>query len=79
MEKSPVNGTEKKQKKKLKQKILKKREDISSFLNSVYIGEKTYNKIVDKIINAVKVFIVASKKFMIDDCLTKASSTAYTS
>jgi membrane protein len=53
-------------------------EKIKDFLNSVYLGEKTYNNITNKLINVVKVFIVSTRKFMEDDCLTKASSIAYT-
>ncbi len=47
-------------------------------INDVFIGEKTYNKIANKFINAAKVFIVATRKFMADACPTKASSLAYT-
>jgi membrane protein len=49
-----------------------------SFLNDVYLGEKTYNKITGKILNVIKIFIVSTRKFMLDDCLTKASAIAYT-
>ncbi len=58
--------------------IDKLKEKIKIFLNEIYLGEETYNKIYTKLINAVKVFIVASRKFMKDDCMTKASSIAYT-
>ncbi|MDY6934158.1 MAG: YhjD/YihY/BrkB family envelope integrity protein [Spirochaetota bacterium] len=50
---------------------------ISTLLNDIYLGEKTYSKINNKIINGTKVFIVSSKKFILDDCFTKASSIAY--
>ena len=58
--------------------IDKLKEKIKIFLDEIYLGEETYNKIYTKLINAVKVFIVASRKFMKDDCMTKASSIAYT-
>ncbi len=77
MDKNSSNNKDNK-KPKLKEVIQKKKEGIKSFINNALLGEKTYNKIYDKIINFVKVFIVASRKFMVDDCLTKASSTAYT-
>jgi len=48
------------------------------FLNAAYIGENTYNLLLTKIINMVKVFIVSTRKFVRDSCTTKASSIAYT-
>ncbi len=63
--------------KKSKLTILRAR--IEKFVEEVYSGEITYKKLYGKLINAVKVFIVASRKFMMDDCMTKASSIAYTS
>ncbi|MCU0821576.1 MAG: YihY family inner membrane protein, partial [Spirochaetes bacterium] len=47
-------------------------------VDDIFIGEKTYNKIVSKFVNASKVFIVATRKFLSDNCTTKASSIAYT-
>ncbi len=47
-------------------------------LNQIYLGEETFNTFTKKIINAVKVFIVATRKFLKDGCTTKASSIAYT-
>ncbi len=41
-------------------------------------GEKAYHTAVVKAVNLIKVFIVSTRKFMMDDCLTKASSIAYT-
>ena len=41
-------------------------------------GEEDFNKIGGKFLNAIRVFIAASRKFLIDDCYTKASSIAYT-
>lgn len=51
---------------------------IRDFLNDIYIGEKTYTKITGKLINVIKILIVSSRKFLVDDCFTKASSIAYT-
>jgi len=48
------------------------------FIEDFYSGEITYKRLSGKLINAAKVFIVSSRKFMIDDCFTKASSIAYT-
>ncbi len=78
MDNNPSDKTPKREKKKLKEKISRKKEDLKVFLHNVYTGELTYTKLTGKIINAIKVFIVASRKFMLDDCLTKASATAYT-
>ncbi len=78
MEKKPSDKAPKKEKRKLKDKINKKKEDLKVFVHNVYTGELTYTKLAGRILNAIKVFIVASRKFMKDDCLTKASSTAYT-
>ncbi len=54
------------------------KERIMTLLDDLYIGEKTYSKLTEKLINTVKVFIVSSRKFIADDCLTKSSSIAYT-
>ncbi len=48
-------------------------------IDEIYSGERTYNrKISQKLVNAYKVFYAASKKFLEDDCFTKASAVAYT-
>ncbi|HDP80890.1 MAG TPA: YihY family inner membrane protein, partial [Spirochaetes bacterium] len=54
------------------------RSRVEKFIEDLYSGEITYKRLYGKLINAVKVFIVASRKFMADDCPTKASSIAYT-
>ena len=59
-------------------KLSKLKDRIKILLDELYIGEKTYNTITLKLLNAIKVFIVSTRKFIIDDCLTKASSIAYT-
>jgi membrane protein len=46
-------------------------------LNDIYIGERGFSTALSKSINAVKVFIIATRKFLTDDCTTKASSIAY--
>ncbi len=51
---------------------------IKAFLNQIYLGEDTYNYVGKKLVNAVKVFIVSTQKFMRDNCTTRASSIAYT-
>lgn len=47
-------------------------------LNNVYTGKNPHNKGINKLMNASKVFIVATRKFLADACPTKASSIAYT-
>ena len=65
-------------KNKIKTKYEKRKESFKLFLNKIYLGDLTYSNISNKLINAVKVFIVSTKKFSDDDCLTKASSISYT-
>jgi len=51
---------------------------------AIEIGKKIYegysfeSSVYNRIITTIKVFIVATRKFMLDDCLTKASAIAYT-
>ena len=61
-----------------KPKPLVKKNMLRSFLDKLYKGEKSDNKIVNKLISFLKVFIATTRKFLADDCLTKASSIAYT-
>jgi len=63
---------------KLKNRILELKNFITQLINQIYRGEEAFNWLTTKLINTVKVFIVASRKFMKDDCLTKSSSIAYT-
>ena len=44
----------------------------------IYLGEEIAGGIWNRIINAAKVFIVSTRKFFLDDCMTKASSITYT-
>lgn len=53
-------------------------EKIKQTTQEILHGEIPYNRAAHKLINAAKVAYVASRKFMLDDCLTKASSIAYT-
>jgi membrane protein len=48
------------------------------FSKKIYSGEETAGGIVNRIINTVKVFIASTRKFILDDCLTKASAITYT-
>lgn len=61
-----------------KSRLIQLRVKLQKFIEDFYSGEITYKRLSGKLINAAKVFIVASRKFMIDDCFTKASSIAYT-
>jgi len=47
-------------------------------IDEIYKGKTTSNRYLDRLINLLKVSIVSTKKFLEDDCLTKASSIAYT-
>lgn len=48
------------------------------FITNAARGDRSYGKLIDKLINTVKVFIVATRKFLKDQCLTRASSVTYT-
>ena len=47
-------------------------------VKKIYHGEEIAGGVWNKIINAAKVFIVSTRKFIMDDCMTKASSITYT-
>ncbi len=51
---------------------------VKIFLGNVYIGKDIYSNISNKLISVIKIVIVSTKKFIYDDCLTHASSIAYT-
>jgi membrane protein len=51
---------------------------INLLTDEQYLSEVTYGRLSRKIINALRVFIAAGKKFFADDCFTKASAIAYT-
>jgi len=53
-------------------------ERIKLIVQEILHGEIPYNRLAQKLINAAKIAYVASRKFMLDDCFTKASSIAYT-
>ena len=40
-------------------------------------SDEIYKIVLNKIINGVKIFIISARKFIIDDCFTKASSITY--
>ena len=50
---------------------------IMEIVKNIYEGYYFEKEIYNRLINAVKVFIVATRKFIADDCLTKASAIAY--
>ncbi|MFH0974755.1 MAG: YhjD/YihY/BrkB family envelope integrity protein [Spirochaetota bacterium] len=62
----------------IKEKVIKynnKIIKIKKIIEDIYAGDAKYNK---KVINAYRVLIASSKKFLADDCFTKASAIAYT-
>ncbi len=61
-----------------KSRLIQLRIKIQKFVEDFYSGETSYKRLSGKLLNAAKVFIVSSRKFMLDDCFTKASSIAYT-
>ena len=66
----------KKNKKKAEEKVpLIKR--IITIAKQIYEGYSFENTVYNRIVTVIKISIVATKKFMIDDCLTKASAIAY--
>ncbi len=54
------------------------KEFIYQHIKHVYEGNIFENKIYNTFVNTLKLYIVATRKFLIDDCFTKASSIAYT-
>lgn len=51
---------------------------LRKLFDDIYSGEQNYNKKITKwFVNVYKIFLVSSKKFLEDDCFTKASSIAY--
>jgi membrane protein len=61
-----------------------KKPKVSIIEKSIQIGRQIYegysfeSTVYNRIVTTIKIFIVATRKFMIDDCLTKASAIAYT-
>jgi len=51
---------------------------IIQMINQIYRGDEAFNWLLTKLVNTIKIFIVATRKFIKDDCLTKSSSIAYT-
>ncbi len=51
---------------------------ILSSMKKIYHGEDIASGVLRKIINAAKILIVSTRKFITDDCQTKASSITYT-
>jgi membrane protein len=62
----------------LRQRLISKKVTLTALLNKIYRGEETYSTIWNILINTAKIFIVAARKFIKDDCFTKASSITYT-
>ncbi len=53
-------------------------ENIYEHFKKIYEGSNFENFWYNKFISAIKVFIISTRKFLIDDCFTKASAIAYT-
>ena len=51
---------------------------LKQFISDMSKGTGEYHPFLIKCANTVKVFIASTRKFLDDDCLTKASSIAYT-
>lgn len=58
--------------------INQKKNAIIDHLIKIYEGYSFENDVFNRLINAAKVFVVATRKFIIDDCFTKAAAVAYT-
>ncbi|MCL2155470.1 MAG: YihY/virulence factor BrkB family protein [Leptospirales bacterium] len=52
-------------------------ERVITIAKQIYEGYSFENSVYNRIVTVIKISIVATKKFMIDDCLTKASAIAY--
>ena len=62
----------------IKKRIHETKKAADLFFQRVSEDELHLNKFYKKIVNTIKVFVVSTKKFLADDCLTKASSISYT-
>ena len=62
----------------IKKNKLSQVEKIIKIGKQIYEGYSFESTVYNRIVTTVKVFIVATRKFMLDDCLTKASAIAYT-
>ena len=62
----------------ISEKISGKKDFLTEFISSAAKGEHSYGIFIDKLVNTVKVFIISTRKFLEDECLTKASSITYT-
>ncbi|MCL1834455.1 MAG: YihY/virulence factor BrkB family protein [Leptospirales bacterium] len=67
-----------KKKKKTTEKKAPLIERIIAVAKQVYEGYSFESTVYNRIITVIKISIVATRKFMLDDCLTKASAIAYT-
>jgi membrane protein len=75
---SENNQINQQKKRAVKERIAMTIQKTKTVLNQIYLGEETFSRFTTKLINAIKVFIVATRKFLKDGCTTKASSIAYT-
>jgi YihY family inner membrane protein len=62
----------------IKKKINEHKDKAVTLAKNIYHGEASLTGVWHKIVNPVKMLIVAARKFMKDDCFTKASSITYT-
>ncbi len=62
----------------MKKKLTAKKNAFIAFIEKAAHGDIDFNKPAEKLINTAKVFIVSTRKFIEDECLTKASSLTYT-
>lgn len=58
--------------------LILKKQSLISHVVKIYEGYSFENDVINRIINAAKIFVVATRKFIVDDCFTKASAIAYT-
>lgn len=63
---------------KILDRIRNRRAAISRYFDRVYSGHELTTGLLSGPVNFIRVFIAATRKFIIDDCFTKASSIAYT-
>lgn len=62
----------------LKRTLISQKKAVLALFKKIYHGEEIASGILNKLVNAAKVFIVSTRKFISDDCQTKASSITYT-
>jgi len=78
MKETETSAVPEKKKNKLMENLKQKKTALIHFIERVSRGEPLQEKGLSRLIKTIKVFIVSTRKFNADECVTKASSLTYT-